>query len=132
MFSVFKRRVLARRTQQVRKGNQLPLASRKPRFGHVCDFPEEAQRIAHIRPRQKVLLYGTVVSITYSPAGSPTVLRAALCDSTGTIELAWTGRQNIPGIRVGIRLRVEGVVGISNSHHVIINPVYRLIAAEKL
>ena len=67
-------------------------------------------------------------SVRMSPiAGSP-ALECALVDDTGTISVVFFGRRSIPGIEVGARMTVEGMVGEHRGRLALINPVYRLQA----
>jgi RecG-like helicase len=71
-------------------------------------------------------LSGRVHSVRMSPiAGSP-ALECALVDDTGTISIVFFGRRAIPGIEVGARMTVEGMVGEHRGRLALINPVYRL------
>ncbi|QPK82210.1 DNA-binding protein [Schaalia sp. ZJ405] len=86
--------------------------------------------IRQVRDRQHATLFGSVLSMTYPPAGSTLSLAATLYDGTGSIELRWPGRRDIPGLSVGAHLEVEGTAGFQGDHLVIINPAYRIIAME--
>ncbi len=86
--------------------------------------------IGEVHNRQKVTLYGSLLSMTFPPQGAERVLLATLYDGTGSIELRWPGRCSIPGVCVGEHIEVEGTVGMQGDHLTIINPLYRLIAAE--
>ena len=86
--------------------------------------------ICEVRNRQRVTLYGSLLSMTFPPAGAEQVLIATLYDGTGSIELRWPGRRSIPGLSVGEHIEVEGTAGIQGDHLTIINPLYRIIATE--
>ncbi|MBB6334552.1 OB-fold nucleic acid binding domain-containing protein [Schaalia hyovaginalis] len=86
--------------------------------------------ICEVRNRQKVTLYGSLLSMTFPPAGAEQVLIATLYDGTGSIELRWPGRRSIPGLSVGEHIEVEGTAGIQGDHLTIINPLYRIITTE--
>ncbi|WP_254872916.1 DNA-binding protein [Schaalia sp. Marseille-Q2122] len=83
--------------------------------------------IAEVAAREKVCLSGVVQSMTYSAIGRPAQLNAILYDGTGTVELRWLGRRDIPGIRVGLHLEVEGTATPQGDHMVIMNPLYRIL-----
>lgn len=51
-------------------------------------------------------------------------LDAILRDSTGQIVLRWLGREAIPGIEVGVSLRVTGTALAEGDHLVVLNPIY--------
>lgn len=86
--------------------------------------------ISDVRERERVKLSGLIQSITYSPRSQPLRLIGVLYDGTGTIEVRWPGRRDIPGITVGRRIEVEGTAARYRDRLVIINPVYRLLSPE--
>lgn len=86
--------------------------------------------IAEIGAREKVCLSGILQSMTYSAIGRPAQLNAILYDGTGTVELRWLGRRDIPGIRVGLHLEVEGTATPQGDHLVIMNPLYRILPSS--
>lgn len=88
--------------------------------------------ICDVGDRQRVTLFGSLLSMTFPPSGAEQVLIATLYDGTGSIELRWPGRAAIPGLSVGEHIEVEGTVGIQGDHLTIINPLYRIIAPENV
>lgn len=88
--------------------------------------------IRDVEDRQRVTLFGTLMSMTYPPATGATVLIATLYDGTASIELRWPGRRDIPGLSVGEHIEVEGTAGYQGDHLTIINPLYRIISTESL
>lgn len=95
------------------------------------DGPAPATPIGAVRRRERVRLVGTVASKTFSPASASTLLTARLSDPSGSIELRWPGRRDIPGLHVGSRVEIQGVVGADHEKNIVINPLYRLISAER-
>jgi hypothetical protein len=97
--------------------------------GQVVGTPvtvDGADAIGNARLREYLTLSGRVHSVRMSPiAGSP-ALECALVDDTGTISVVFFGRRSIPGIEVGARMTVEGMVGEHRGRLALINPVYRL------
>lgn len=91
-----------------------------------------AQPVAGCRIRQRVDVAGVVRSVTYAPAGAAPELLAELYDGTGSIDLLWLGRREIPGIEPGRRMSVTGTLcapEAGRSRPVLYNPAYRLYAA---
>ncbi|MDC4233189.1 DNA-binding protein [Actinomyces sp. B33] len=86
--------------------------------------------IAEVADRQRVTLFGSLLSMTFPPASAPAVLVATLYDGTGSIELRWPGRTHIPGLSVGVHIEVEGTAGFQGDQLVIVNPLYRVVTAE--
>jgi hypothetical protein len=92
----------------------------------VATRVDGAGAISGARLRQYMTLSGRVHSVRMSPiAGSP-ALECALVDDSGTISVVFFGRRSIPGIEVGARMTVEGMVGEHRGRLAFINPVYRL------
>ena len=48
-----------------------------------------------------------------------------LDDGSGTIVVRWLGREAVPGVAAGRRVRVEGTVGEAHGRLLILNPLYR-------
>lgn len=86
--------------------------------------------IAQVRERQRARVSGAVHSITYFPTSGPARVGATLYDGTGTIEILWHGRRDIPGIFVGRHLEVEGTVARRRDHLAFLDPLYRILPAE--
>ena len=92
-----------------------------------------AQPVAGCQVRQRVDVAGVVRSVTYAPAGAAPELLAELYDGTGSIDLVWLGRREIPGIEPGRRMSVTGTLcapEAGRSRPVLYNPAYRLYAAS--
>ena len=80
--------------------------------------------------RERSTLSGVLRSVTYSPPTAPPELSAELYDGSGSIDLVWLGRRDIPGIEPGRRLMVTGRVSPGDARHqkVMYNPAYTLLA----
>lgn len=76
--------------------------------------------------REKVVLQGTLRTVTLRPRGGVPALEAELYDGTGSINLIWLGRRRIGGISPGRGLRVEGRIGIQDGETIMFNPRYSL------
>lgn len=86
-----------------------------------------ATLIAEARMRTKVVLQGTLVSLTVSPRGDTRWLEGEVRDGSGTVRLIWMGRHMIAGLEVGQTLRVRGLLTQVDSDRAIYNPEYELI-----
>lgn len=84
--------------------------------------------IAKAKPRQKVKLSGTLQALTFHPATQGPRLSGVLFDGSGSIELVWMGRKEIPGIEAGKYLIVEGTVLSNQGRLRMMNPSYRIYA----
>lgn len=82
--------------------------------------------IAEAPERQRVVLQGTVKTVTLRPRGGVPALEAEIYDGTGVLTVLWLGRRHIGGIRPGAVLRIEGRIGIHDDQRVIYNPRYDL------
>ena len=76
--------------------------------------------------RQKVVVQGTLKTVTLRPRGGVPALEAELFDGTGSINVVWLGRRRIAGISSGSNLRVEGRIGVQDGVRVMYNPRYDL------
>ena len=52
-----------------------------------------------------------------------------LTDGTGELAARWLGRRTIPGLVLGSRLVVEGVLGLDSAQGIkrIVNPTYEFV-----
>lgn len=85
------------------------------------------QGIAAARFRQAVSLEGRVKALQVQPwSGTPT-LEVVLADEHGTIRVVFLGRRSVPGLEIGKRLRVSGVVGQHKGRLALLNPQYHFL-----
>jgi len=81
-------------------------------------------RIGNGVPRSKVRLAGMVRRITVRPVEGFEALEIVLSDGTGLVTARWLGRRKIPGLALGSRLIVEGVLGEEQGARRIVNPTF--------
>lgn len=86
-----------------------------------------ATLIGEISGRGQVKVSGVLQALTYQPASRSASLRGSLYDGTGTISLVWVGRRDVPGIKVGIHLVVNGMVAVTEEGLTIMNPDYQIL-----
>ena len=72
-------------------------------------------RMAEAPDRKRVKLAGAVRRITIRPVMGFVGMRLLLFDGTGEVSVVFLGRRSIPGLTLGSRLVVEGVLGRSGS-----------------
>ena len=84
--------------------------------------------IAECASRERVKLAGVVRRITVRPLEGHESLEALLYDGTGEITVVWMGRRSIPGLNLGTRLVVEGVVGEQRTERRLVNPSFEFAA----
>lgn len=77
--------------------------------------------------REKVLLRGTLRTVTLRPRGGVPALEAELYDGTGTVTVIWLGRRRIAGIGPGRGIEVAGRVSTQDGARILYNPRYELL-----
>jgi hypothetical protein len=82
--------------------------------------------IADAPLREKVVVQGTLKTVTLRPRGGVPALEAELYDGTGSISVIWLGRRRISGISPGTTIRVAGRIGQQGDERIIFNPRYDL------
>lgn len=82
-------------------------------------------RISACATRERIRVAGVVRRLTIKP-GEET-LEAVVTDGTGDITAAWTGRNQIPGLRLGSRVTLEGVLAEETRRRKMVNPVYEFV-----
>jgi hypothetical protein len=85
--------------------------------------------IADAPLREKVVVQGTLKTVTLRPRGGVPALEAELYDGTGSINVIWLGRRRITGISPGRGIRVEGRIGLQDGEAIMFNPRYSLRSA---
>ncbi|MET0999663.1 MAG: OB-fold nucleic acid binding domain-containing protein [Marmoricola sp.] len=76
--------------------------------------------------RRRVIVQGTLKTVTLRPRGGVPALEAELYDGSGSISVVWLGRRRIGGIVPGRGIRVEGRIGLQDGVRVMYNPRYDL------
>lgn len=76
--------------------------------------------------RERVVVQGTLRTVTLRPRGGVPALEAELYDGSGSISVVWLGRRRIGGIAPGRGIRVVGRIGIQDGQRVMYNPRYDL------
>jgi hypothetical protein len=82
--------------------------------------------IADAPLRERVIVQGTLRTVTLRPRGGVPALEAELYDGTGSVNVIWLGRRRIGGIAPGRGLRVEGRIGQQDGEAIMFNPRYSL------
>jgi amino acid transporter len=100
------------------------------RTARVESIPYRAP-IASIRLRQHVRVAGRVYAVRVRSRASVPTLECIVQDGTGSITVVFLGRRQVPGIEVGARLVVEGVVGEYHGRLAILNPSYEILVEDE-
>ena len=81
-------------------------------------------RIAEAQSRVPVHVAGVVKRITVYPAEGSEAVEGVISDGTGEISVVWMGRRSIPGLRLGTRVVVEGVLAEGRARRKMVNPKF--------
>jgi RecG-like helicase len=81
-----------------------------------------AVRIAEAPTREPVRVAGVVRRMTYMPVSGHESLEVLLTDGTGELRVRWMGRRSIPGLSLGTKVVVEGVVADERGVRRMVNP----------
>jgi hypothetical protein len=84
-------------------------------------------RIAKAATRQRVKLAGMVRRITVRPIEGFEALEVVLDDGTGEVSARWLGRRSIPGLVLGSRLVIDGVIGEDQGVRRVVNPTFEFV-----
>jgi cytochrome c-type biogenesis protein CcmE len=84
----------------------------------------DTTRIAEAPSRQPVRIAGVVKRITVYPAEGSEAVEAVISDGTGEISVVWMGRRSIPGLRLGTRVVVKGVLAEGHAGRKMVNPKF--------
>lgn len=95
--------------------------------GRVGEFT----RIADLRARERVVILGTIHSLTLRPRAGVPALEADIEDGTGRLTCTWLGRRAIRGISAGRDIQVSGRVFKDGQQWQIFNPVYLLLPHDQ-
>jgi hypothetical protein len=102
--------------QDQAEARELRTSSEKAGLVTIRDAPD----------RQRVVVQGTLKTVTLRPRGGVPALEAELYDGTGSINVVWLGRRRIGGISPGRGIRVEGRIGLQDGARMMYNPRYDL------
>lgn len=88
---------------------------------------EGVDTIAGSTVRQRVVLRGTIRTVTPPEEADYPRLEAEFEDGSGTLTLVWMGRREVPGIRAGTVLRMTGRLSSHRGQPALYNPRYELV-----
>jgi hypothetical protein len=74
--------------------------------------------------RQRTRVSGRVRSVRVQPWSGVATLECTLRDNTGGLVLVFLGRREVAGIRPGVHLSAEGMIGEHDGRLAILNPDY--------
>jgi amino acid transporter len=82
-----------------------------------------------LAPRRAARVSGVVLSLRVQPFGGVPSLEATIEHDSGRVNVIFLGRRHVPGVEVGTRMLVEGMVGTHRGKPQILNPHYELLGA---
>jgi RecG-like helicase len=86
------------------------------------------RKLSDAQPRTRIEVTGQVTATAQSRIADSRAYTCQLDDGTGHIIIAFTGRSNVPGVRVGARCSIEGTVQERDGSLVVFNPGYEIEA----
>jgi amino acid transporter len=99
-----------------------------PRFTQVAGTIP----LSDVQHRERVRVAGRVRSVRIQPWSGVPALECSLTDgSGGDLMVVFLGRRDIPGIRTGTKMTVEGMVGERRGRLAILNPQYELLSVPE-
>jgi amino acid transporter len=99
-------------------------ASGGPGFAQVAGTTP----IASLRRRQRARVAGRITAVRIQPWAGVPALECTLTDASGAdLMIVFLGRREIPGIRTGTQLAVDGMVGERRGRLAMMNPQYDLL-----
>jgi amino acid transporter len=90
--------------------------------------PPGSIQLGEVPARTKVTVVGRVHAVRVQPWGGAPSVEATIKDGTGELTLVFLGRREVGGVRPGVLMTAEGVVGTNRNRAVMLNPVYGLMS----
>lgn len=89
--------------------------------------PAATAPINQAKWRNRIRATGTVRALQVQVTETGSSLGCEIGDEAGSLLLVFPGRRRIPGIELGARVLVEGMVGLWRRRLAILNPYYELV-----
>lgn len=87
-----------------------------------------ATPLDQLQQRERARAAGVIQNIRIDPREGTGSIEATIIDGTGKLVAKWLGRSSLHGIRLGMGLIVDGVVGVGTDGDLqLINPEYELV-----
>jgi hypothetical protein len=106
-----------------------PAERDEERLRLFCEGRPGVTRIGELVPRQPMTAVGEVVNLRIVPRPTTVWLDATISDGSGKLIIRWSGRRNVPGVRLGRRLVCSGRAGATGpgGRLLVYNPRYELL-----
>jgi hypothetical protein len=106
----------------------MALSVTTPTAGSELDDPAPPMApINQARWRNRIRATGTVRALRVQETQTGSSLDCEIGDEAGSLLLVFPGRRRIPGMELGARVLVEGMVGRWRRQLAILNPYYELV-----
>ena len=89
-----------------------------------CEAQPGVTLMKDAQPRTVARVAGAVEALRVRPREGVPQIEAQISDGTGAVTGVWLGRRSIPGLALGVRLILEGRIGVRDGRAEIINPVF--------
>jgi hypothetical protein len=107
---------------------QTPEEARADGLRHWIGTLPEVTPIDELEPRKHQVAAGVIQNIRIDPREGSGYVEATILDGTGELVLRWLGRRAMSGIRLGMGLIVEGILGkTAAGEPLLLNPEYELV-----
>lgn len=93
----------------------------------LLETPQALAPIAEARWRKRIRATGRIRALRIQVTETGPSLGCEIGDDAGSLLLVFPGRRRIPGIELGARVLVEGMVGLWRRQLAILNPYYELV-----
>lgn len=119
---------MARFKSALEKLGQTPEEARAEGLREWVSSVHAATPIAELEGRRNQTAAGVVQNIRIDPREGSGYVEATIIDGTGELVVRWLGRRSLSGVRLGMGLIVEGILGKTNADEpMILNPEYELV-----
>jgi hypothetical protein len=114
------------------KLGQTPEEARAEGLRHWASTVPNAIPIRDLERRKHQVAAGVVQNIRIDPREGSGYVEATIIDGTGELVVRWLGRRVLSGIRLGVGLIVEGILGQTDGGEpLLLNPEYDLVSGPE-
>jgi amino acid transporter len=92
--------------------------------------PTGADPIGSLTTPGRAVIEGRVRNVEIRPVDGSCVFAVTVADSTGELTALFYGREHIPGVEPGVRIRLAGAFGMRAGAPKMMNPTYELLSWE--
>jgi hypothetical protein len=118
-------------TQKDLRLDEPPATTSAPPYVPTVQVPGTVS-IADLQYRHRARVAGRIRAVRIQPWSSVQSLECAVVDNSGSeLLIVFLGRREIPGIRTGTQLVVQGMVGERRGRLAMLNPTYELLAVPE-